>query len=79
MMDTAGAPHELLTALRSQYPLIKQAHVTLVGLSGTLFAVRGAAVLARAHWPMQALARWSSVIIDTLLLSAGARSGGCSG
>jgi uncharacterized membrane protein SirB2 len=72
MIDAAAAPGDLLTTLRGQYPLIKQLHVTLVALSGALFALRGAAVLARASWPMRAAARWSSVIIDTLLLTAGA-------
>lgn len=53
------------------YPALKQAHVTLVAVSGTLFALRGAAVLARAGWPLRMPWRISSVVIDTLLLAAG--------
>ena len=54
------------------YPWIKQGHVALVSASGALFAVRGAAVLARQGWPMRPLWRRLSVVIDTLLLTAGA-------
>ena len=54
------------------YPSIKQGHVALVSASGALFAARGAAVLAGQRWPMQALWRRLSVVIDTLLLAAGA-------
>lgn len=53
------------------YPALKTAHVTLVLTSGTLFAARGAAVLAGARWPMTARWRYTSVAIDTALLSAG--------
>lgn len=53
------------------YPALKQAHVTLVIASGTLFALRGAAVLARAGWPMRVRWRVLSVLIDTALLAAG--------
>jgi uncharacterized membrane protein SirB2 len=53
------------------YPLLKPLHIALVTISGTLFAVRGAAVLAGQGWPMRAAWRHASVAIDTLLLSAG--------
>jgi uncharacterized membrane protein SirB2 len=53
------------------YPALKQAHVTLVLASGALFTLRGAAVLARAGWPMRSRWRILSVAIDTLLLAAG--------
>ena len=53
------------------YPSIKQGHVALVSASGALFAARGAAVLAGQGWPMRALWRRLSVVIDTLLLTAG--------
>ncbi len=53
------------------YPSLKQAHVTLVAASGALFAVRGAAVLARQPWAMQPGWRRLSYVIDTLLLAAG--------
>ena len=54
------------------YPPIRQAHVALVGLSVGLFAARGVGVLARASWPLHALPRIGSVVIDTLLLATGA-------
>lgn len=53
------------------YPLIKTAHIALVLASGTLFAIRGAAVLAGRAWPMTTPPRVASVAIDTLLLAAG--------
>jgi uncharacterized membrane protein SirB2 len=66
-----AALDDLMRWLRSLYPLLKPAHVALVGLSGALFAARGAAVLARAAWPMRAPVRHLSVGIDVLLLAAG--------
>lgn len=62
----------MAAALIEIYPQIKQAHITLVALSGLLFACRGAAVLARQRWPMARPLRVASVVIDTLLLAAGA-------
>ena len=53
------------------YPLLKHSHVALVTLSGTLFALRGAGVLACARWPMDKGVRAMTVVIDTLLLSSG--------
>jgi uncharacterized membrane protein SirB2 len=50
---------------------IRQAHLALVVLSGTLFALRGAGVLAGARWPLHKALRIGSVVIDTLLLAAG--------
>jgi uncharacterized membrane protein SirB2 len=52
------------------YAQIRAAHILAVILSGTLFAVRGAAVLAGATWPMLAVVRYSSYAIDTMLLTA---------
>jgi uncharacterized membrane protein SirB2 len=52
-------------------PPIRQAHLALVVLSGTLFALRGAGVLASARWPLHKALRIGSVVIDTLLLTAG--------
>ncbi len=60
-----------MMTLVAYYPLIKLAHVTLVILSGALFAIRGAAVLARQHWPMRKPWRLASYFIDTGLLGAG--------
>ena len=53
------------------YPGIKQAHVALVMLSGALFALRGAAVMAGQRWALQRPWRLLSYGIDTLLLAAG--------
>jgi uncharacterized membrane protein SirB2 len=58
--------------LAELYLPIKAAHVGLVMLSGALFAVRGAAVLAGQAWPMKPALRVGSVAVDTLLLAAGA-------
>jgi len=53
------------------YLAAKHAHIALVSLSGALFAARGLAVLSGAAWPMRRWARTLSVVIDTLLLTAG--------
>jgi uncharacterized membrane protein SirB2 len=53
------------------YLLLKHSHVGLVAASGSLFALRGVAVLIGARWPMHAGVRTASVAIDTLLLAAG--------
>ena len=50
---------------------IKLVHVALVAISGTLFALRGAAALDGQAWPLTRAWRLSSVVIDTALLSAG--------
>jgi uncharacterized membrane protein SirB2 len=54
------------------YPQFKQAHVGLVVASVSLFALRGVAVLAGQRWPLVRPLRVGSVIVDTLLLIAGA-------
>ncbi len=54
------------------YPHIKLAHMALVAASGTLFALRGAAVLAGQAWPLRKTLRLASVTIDSALLAAGA-------
>jgi uncharacterized membrane protein SirB2 len=53
-------------------PQIRHAHLALVALSGGLFALRGAAVIAGARWPLRTAWRVASVVIDTLLSTAGA-------
>lgn len=58
-------------ALAEFYPQIKSVHVALVVVSGSLFALRGAAVLAGQAWPMTRALRVTSVVIDTLLLAGG--------
>jgi uncharacterized membrane protein SirB2 len=45
--------------------------VALVAASGTLFAARGAAVLAGQGWALRLPWRVASVLIDTALLGAG--------
>lgn len=57
--------------LLAAYPLLKTAHMALVGASVLLFVLRGLATLANARWPMNPGVRWTSVAIDTALLLAG--------
>ena len=52
------------------YPQIKQFHIFIVLLSGSLFAVRGAFALAGARWPQALPVKWLSYAIDTALLTA---------
>lgn len=52
------------------YPQIRHVHIAAVCLSGALFALRGLGVLAGQHWPRQALVRYTSYTIDTVLLTA---------
>ncbi len=54
------------------YPGVKHAHIGLVFTSATLFALRWLATLAGARWPMAAHWRHATMLIDTLLLLAGA-------
>lgn len=58
-------------ALIEWYPGLKQAHIGLVAVSGTLFAARAAGVLSAASWPMRPAVRHASEAIDTALLAAG--------
>ena len=52
------------------YPQIKFVHVLCVILSGSLFAVRGAMMLAGSRLANHALLRFTSYAIDTTLLTA---------
>lgn len=52
------------------YPQIKHAHVGLALLSGSLFALRGALLLAGLRWPNAAPVRYLSYTVDTALLTA---------
>src|SRR6476659_8236138 len=52
------------------YPDIKWVHICAVIASGSLFALRGAGVLAGARWPMWAPLRSLTYTIDTVLLTA---------
>lgn len=53
------------------YAPLKSAHIGLVLVSGGLFALRGALVLAGQSWVMAKPRRMLSYGIDTLLLAAG--------
>ncbi len=53
------------------YGPLRQAHIGLVTLSGTLFALRGAAVWVGQAWPLRPGWRRLTAGIDTLLLAAG--------
>ena len=52
------------------YPQIKWVHVAAVIASGSLFALRGAGVLAGGSWPMWGPLRYLTYTIDTILLTA---------
>jgi uncharacterized membrane protein SirB2 len=52
------------------YPQIKEFHVFIALLSGSLFAVRGAFALGGARWPRALPVKWLSYAIDTSLLTA---------
>ena len=52
------------------YPQIKAVHIACITASGSLFAIRGAAVLSGARWPLALPVRWLSYAIDTTLLTA---------
>lgn len=54
------------------YPALLWTHRLLVGLSLSLFAARGLGALWQRGWVMRRAVRLASVIIDSLLLSAGA-------
>ncbi|MGM9424902.1 SirB2 family protein [Hydrogenophaga sp. MI9] len=59
---------ELVAAI---YPWLLPLHITLVALSVSLFAARGAGVLAGQAWPMAGWARGLAPVLDSLLLLAG--------
>lgn len=61
-----------MAELAAWYAQIKAAHIGLVLASGSLFALRGALVLAGQGWAMARPWRLLSYGIDTLLLGAGA-------
>jgi uncharacterized membrane protein SirB2 len=52
------------------YLQIKAVHVATVLVSGGLFAVRGALVLAGSRWGMATPMRWLSYTIDSVLFTA---------
>ena len=52
------------------YPQIRQFHIFIALLSGSLFALRGGFALAGARWPRALPVKWLSYAIDTALLTA---------
>jgi len=52
------------------YPQIRWVHIAAVIVSGSLFMVRGAGVLAGMRWPMWAPLRYLTYTVDTVLLTA---------
>ena len=52
------------------YPQVKLVHVLAVLVSGGLFAARGALLLAGVQAANHAVVRWTSYVIDTVLLTA---------
>ena len=52
------------------YPQIRDVHIFSATLSGSLFALRGACMLAGMRWPRVAPVRYASYAIDTTLLTA---------
>jgi len=59
-----------MPTLLTWYPYLKTAHIALVLASGSLFALRGIAVLWAARWPMRRCTRIASQCIDSALLLA---------
>lgn len=52
------------------YPQIKAIHIFLALLSGGVFAIRGASVIAGMRWPLSWPVKGLSYTIDTALLTA---------
>lgn len=52
------------------YPQVRAVHILAALLSGSLFALRGACVIAGMRWPRAAPVRYLSYAIDTTLLTA---------
>lgn len=52
------------------YPQIRHFHVFVALLSGAVFALRGAGVIAGMRWPRAWPVKWTSYTIDTALLTA---------
>ena len=52
------------------YPQIRAAHIFLALLSGSVFALRGACVIAGMRWPLSWPVKGLNYTIDTALLTA---------
>ncbi len=57
-------------ALTEHYFTLKQAHMGFVYLSGSLFALRGLALIGGLRWAMATPLRITAVAIDTALVAA---------
>jgi len=55
------------------YPTLRALHLGLAVSSGAVFAVRGAALLARQRWPLHPLPQRLGLIIDTGLFVTAVR------
>lgn len=66
------APYMDITLLAPAYGAIKTGHIALAVASVALFSARGVGVQVGATWPLGVAARRTSVVVDTLLLTAGA-------
>ncbi len=55
------------------YPTLRHLHLGLAVSSGAVFAVRGAALLARQRWPLHPLPQRLGLIIDTGLFVTAVR------
>jgi uncharacterized membrane protein SirB2 len=56
--------------MMAYYPQIKAIHVHAVGLNFALFFLRGCLMLMRSGYSNHALLRYTSYVIDTILLTA---------
>jgi uncharacterized membrane protein SirB2 len=75
MMVQASDPalhriQRMSTELAAFYPALRLTHISLVFVSGTLFALRGLAVLQGRAWAMRRTVRLLSYSIDSVLLAA---------
>jgi uncharacterized membrane protein SirB2 len=52
------------------YPSVRMLHIAAVLLSGCLFFIRGIGLLLGQSWPKARLIRYSTYLIDTVLLTA---------
>ncbi len=56
--------------MSSTYPLVKAVHVHAIGLSFAIFFLRGLLMLAHSKYSNHAALRYTSYVVDTVLLGA---------
>lgn len=61
-------PESRIPPMIEHYAAIKTTHIATVLASGSLFALRGALMLARSRFTQHPLLRYGSYLIDTVLL-----------